>query len=154
MTTFLPLCRSPELHFVRNRNFIRLNTKNYIMKNKTVKIVQIIFGLILIIFGANKFIGFMPAPDLPEAAAAFMGALSKTGYMFYFIGAVEVVTGLLLVFNKWIGFALILLAPVAVNMIFFHLFLAPGGIGPAALVFILNTFLIYKYWNQYKPLFK
>ena len=124
------------------------------MKNKTAKIIQIILGLVLIIFGANKFIGFMPAPDLPEAAANFMGALSKTGYLFYLIGAVEVVSGLLLVFNKWIGFALILLAPVTVNMVLFHLFLAPAGIGPAALVFILNTFLIYKYWDQYKSLFK
>ena len=124
------------------------------MKSKTVKIIQIILGLVLIIFGANKFIGFMPTPDLPKAAANFMGALSKTGYMFYLIGAVEVATGLLLVINKWIGFTLILLAPVAVNMVLFHTFLAPGGISPAALVFILNAFLIYKYWDQYKPLFK
>ena len=74
--------------------------------------------------------------------------------MFYLIGAVEVLTGLLLMFNKKTTFALILLAPVTVNMVLFHLFLAPAGIGPAALVFILNAFLIYKYWDQYKPLFK
>ncbi len=123
------------------------------MKNKTVKIIQIILGLVLVIFGTNKFIGFMPAPDLPVAAGEFMGALNKTGYMFYLIGEVEVFTGLLLIFNKWISFALILLAPVAVNMILFHLFLAPAGIVPAALVFILNTYLIYRNWDKYKLLF-
>ncbi|MCD6544614.1 MAG: DoxX family membrane protein [Flavobacteriaceae bacterium] len=124
------------------------------MNNKIQKIIQIILGLILIIFGANKFIGFMPPPELPEAAASFMGALVKTEYMFPFIGIVEVIIGLLLVFNKWVAFALILLAPVAVNMILFHLKLAPGGIGPAALVTILNVVLIYVNWNKYKPLFK
>jgi len=123
------------------------------MNNKIQKIIQIILGLILIIFGANKFIGFMPAPELPEAAASFMGALVKTEYMFPFIGIVEVIVGLLLVSNKWVAFALILLAPVAVNMILFHLKLAPGGIAPAALVTILNAVLIYTNWDKYKPLF-
>ena len=123
------------------------------MNSKIQKIIQIILGLILIIFGANKFIGFMPSPELPEAAANFMGALVKTGYMFPLIGAVEIIVGLLLVFNKWVTFALILLAPVAVNMVLFHLKLAPGGIGPAALVTILNIVLIYSHWDKYKPLF-
>lgn len=154
MTDFLSFCRSLELHFVRYVILIRQTQKIYIMKSKIVKIIQIILGLILIVFGANKFIGFMPEPNLPEAASDFMGALIKTGYMFYLIGAVEVITGLMLVFGKWIAFALILLAPVSVNMIFFHLNLAPMGIGPAAAVFILNAFLIYKYWDHYKPLFK
>ncbi len=123
------------------------------MNNKIQKFIQIILGLILIIFGANKFIGFIPAPELPEAAAGFMDALVKTGYMFPLIGVIEVITGLLLIFNKWVAFAVILLAPVAINMILFHLKLAHGGIAPAALVTILNVVLIYVNWDKYKPLF-
>lgn len=123
------------------------------MNSKVTMALRIVLGLILIIFGANKFLGFMPSPDLPEAAGNFMGALAGTGYMFPLIGAVEVIVGLLLVLNKWVPFALILLAPVAVNMVIFHLKLAPGGIGPAALVTILNIILIYVNWDKYKPLF-
>ncbi|RLD82538.1 MAG: DoxX protein [Bacteroidetes bacterium] len=123
------------------------------MNSKVTMALRIVLGLILIIFGANKFIGFMPTPDLPEAAGNFMGALANTGYMFPLIGLVEVIVGLLLVFNKWVAFALVLLAPVAVNMVLFHLKLAPGGIGPAALVTILNVILIYANWDKYKPLF-
>ncbi len=82
-----------------------------------------------------------------------MGALVDTGYMFPLIGTVEAIVGLLLVFNKWVAFALILLAPVAINMILFHLKLAPGGIGPAALVTILYVVLFYTNWDKYKPLF-
>jgi len=124
------------------------------MNSKVTMALRIILGLILIIFGANKFIGFMPSPELPEAAGNFMGALANTGYMFPLIGAVEVIVGLLLVFNKWVAFALVLLAPVAVNMVLFHLKLAPGGIAPAALVTILNIVLIYANWDKYKPLFE
>lgn len=123
------------------------------MNSKVTMALRIVLGLILIIFGANKFIGFMPTPDLPEAAGNFMGALANTGYMFPLIGLVEIIVGLLLVFNKWVAFALVLLAPVAVNMVLFHLKLAPGGIGPAALVTILNVILIYANWDKYKPLF-
>ncbi|MCK5637889.1 MAG: DoxX family membrane protein [Flavobacteriaceae bacterium] len=123
------------------------------MNSKVTMALRIILGLILIIFGANKFIGFMPSPELPEAAGNFMGALASTGYMFPLIGAVEVIVGLLLIINKWVPFALVLLAPVAVNMVLFHLKLAPAGMGPAALVTILNGILIYANWDKYRALF-
>ena len=123
------------------------------MNSKVTLALRIILGLILIIFGANKFLGFMPSPELPEAAGNFMGALANTGYMFPLIGAVEVIVGLLLILNKWVPFALILLAPVAVNMVLFHLKLAPAGIAPAALVTILNAVLIYVNWDKFKQLF-
>ena len=123
------------------------------MNSKVTMVLRIILGLILIIFGANKFIGFMPSPELPEAAGNFMGALASTGYMFPLIGAVEVIVGLLLIINKWVPFALVLLAPVAVNMVLFHLKLAPAGMGPAALVTILNGILIYANWDKYRALF-
>ena len=124
------------------------------MNSKLTTVLRIILGIILIVFGANKFFNFMPSPEgMPEAAMNFMGALGKTGYMFPLIGAVEVIVGLLLVLNKWVAFALVLLAPVAVNMVLFHLKLAPAGIGPAALVTILNIALIYANWDKYKPLF-
>ena len=123
------------------------------MNSKATMVLRIILGLILIVFGANKFIGFMPSPELPEAAGNFMGALASTGYMFPLIGAVEVIVGVLLILNKWVPFALVLLAPVAVNMVLFHLKLAPGGIVPSALVAIINGFLIYVNWDKFKALF-
>jgi putative oxidoreductase len=122
--------------------------------NTKIKIVlRIVLALILIIFGANKFLNFMPAPEFPEAAGNFWSALAKTGYMIPFIGATEIIVGLLLILNKWVGFALIVLAPIAVNMVLFHINLAPAAIGPAALVTILNAILIYAYWDKYKTLF-
>ena len=123
------------------------------MNSKATMVLRIILGLILIVFGANKFIGFMPSPELPEAAGNFMGALASTGYMFPLIGAVEVIVGILLILNKWVPFAVVLLAPVAVNMVLFHLKLAPVGIVPAALVAIINGFLIYVNWDKFKALF-
>ncbi len=124
------------------------------MNSKVTMVLRIILGLILIIFGANKFAGFMPMPELPEAAGNFMTALFVVGYMFPLIGAIELIVGLLLVFNKWVPFVLLLLAPISVNIILFHLALAPAGIGAGAVVALLNVALIYAYWDKYKPLFE
>jgi uncharacterized membrane protein YphA (DoxX/SURF4 family) len=123
------------------------------MNSKVTTALRIILGLLLIVFGANKFLMFMPSPALPEAAAEFMGALGKTGYMFYLIGAVEVVAGLLLVIKKWVPFALVLFAPVAVNILLYHVKLDIANIGPGILISLLTVILIYANWNHYKSLF-
>ena len=123
------------------------------MNSKVTMALRIVLGLILIVFGANKFLNFMPMPELTGGAADFMGALNNTGYMFPLIGAIEVITGLLLIFNKWVPFALMLLAPIVVNMLLYHLSFDLAGIGGAAVVSLLTVVLIYFNWNHFKSLF-
>ncbi|MEN8124922.1 MAG: DoxX family membrane protein [Bacteroidota bacterium] len=123
------------------------------MNDKIVKIVQIVLGLLLIVFGANKFFNYMPSPEMHESAADFMAALYNTGYLFKFIGFVEIVSGILILINKWVPFALLLIAPIVVNIILFHLALDLGSIMPGAVILILVVYLFYYYWNKYKPLF-
>ncbi|MFK5891000.1 MAG: DoxX protein [Flavobacteriaceae bacterium] len=117
-------------------------------------ILRILLGLILVIFGANKFLDFMPHMEMPAPAGDFMGAMMATGYMLKLLGATEVVVGLLLLTKKWNGLALVILAPISVNMIFFHLALAPAGVGPAAVVTLINVILIYDNWGKFKGLFE
>ena len=95
----------------------------------------------------------MPMPPMEGAPADFMGALGKSGYMFPLIAITEIAAGTLLLINKWKGLALIFAAIISVNIVLFHLALAPAGIGLAALVFILNALLIYSNWNKFKTLF-
>ena len=123
------------------------------MNSKVTMALRLVLGLILIVFGANKFLNFMPMPELTGGAADFMGALGKTGYMFPLIGAIEVIAGLLLIFNKWVPFALLILAPIVVNMLLYHLNFDLAGIGGAAVVSLLTVVLIYFNWNHYKSLF-
>lgn len=123
------------------------------MKSKLTMILRIVLAIVLLVFGASKFYSFMPAMEMPEPAGNFMMALMATGYMLKLVGATEIVVGLLLLLNKWTPFALVVLAPLSLNMLLFHVFLAPAGIGPAALVTLINTYLIYTYWKKFKTLF-
>jgi uncharacterized membrane protein YphA (DoxX/SURF4 family) len=123
------------------------------MNSKLTMVLRLLLGLILLVFGANKFFQFMPMPPMEGPPADFMGALGNTGYMFPLIAVTEIVAGILLLFNKWKGLALIFASILSVNIILFHLALDPSGIGLAALVAILTTVLVYSNWKKFKTLF-
>lgn len=123
------------------------------MNSPFTKLMRILLGAILVIFGLNKFIHFIPAPELPENAADFINSLVSTGYILQVVGVVEIVIGIFLLLNKWVAFSLIVLVPISVNILLFHLFLDIPGISGALLVAVINGVLMYKLWPKYKPLF-
>ena len=122
--------------------------------NTVAMIARYLLGLAMLVFGANKFFNFMPAPELPEAAGAFMGALVNSGYILPTLGVIYILAGLLLVINKSVPFALIILVPVSFNIVAFHLKFAPEGILFAAVIAVLNLFLMYHNWDRFKSLFE
>jgi uncharacterized membrane protein YphA (DoxX/SURF4 family) len=126
------------------------------MNSTFTKILRVVLALILIFFGLNKFIdfSFMPLPQLPEGASSFMSSLSASGYVLPLIGVLEVFIGLLLLFKKWVPFALLVLVPISLNILLFHIFLDIPRVLPAIIIVSINAILIYKYWKSYKPLFQ
>lgn len=123
------------------------------MNSKFTQIVRILLGLILIVFGINKIYSFIPLPQPPQEAADFMASLADTGYVLTFVALFEIIIGLLLLFRTWVPFALLLLVPISLNILLFHLFLDIPAIGAALVVAVLNGILIYKHRLKYKPLF-
>lgn len=91
-------------------------------------------GLVFTVFGLNGFLGFLPPPEVPAEAGAFLGALAATGYMFPLIKGTEVVAGLLLLSNRYVPLALTLLAPITLNILLFHSLLAPALALPLLLI--------------------
>lgn len=124
------------------------------MNSTFTRILRTILGLGLIFFGLVKLIqfDFMPSPTFTDEASTFMDSLN-TGYVLTVVGILEILIGMLLIFNKWVPFALILLAPISINVLLFHLFLDPPGLILAIIVVFLNAILIYKHWKSYRPLF-
>ncbi|WP_437775055.1 DoxX family protein [Sorangium sp. So ce1097] len=110
-----------------------------------------ILGLMFFVFGLNGFLNFLPQPPIPEAAASFAGALAASGYLFPLLRGTEVVAGSLLLANRYVPLALALLAPVVVNIVAFHTFLAPPS--PVAwLVLALEIYLAYAYRAAFRPM--
>jgi len=115
-----------------------------------------LLGLPMAIFGLNGFLNFIPPPPTPlaPAAQAFSTALLATGYMMPLIGATQLLAGLMLVSNRFVPLALVLLAPFFVNSVAFHVALERTGL-PMALVFAaLELALAWTYRGDYRPLFQ
>ncbi len=97
-------------------------------------IARLLMGLIFFVFGLNGFLHFIPAPPPPGLAGQFAGILF-TSHLYVVIFAVQTIGGLLLLVNRFVPLALIILGPVIVNIFFFHLFMAPSGL-PLAIVVV------------------
>ncbi len=124
------------------------------LKNKKlVRTVQIVLGLFLVFTVLSGFFQFFPAPQFNETGAAFLAALFSTGYILTLMTIIFLITGLMFVFNKWSAFGTLLLAPITVNIVLFHIFLDFTGWYSAFILMILNIYLGVIYWSRYKPIF-
>ena len=124
------------------------------MKDKLKLVFRVLLGLMMLVFGLNKFFSFMPMPPMPELAGQFMGALVKSGYLMTIIAVVEIITGAFILFDKYLSLALVVLFPVMLNAFLFHLFLDPAGIMGAGFALFLIIYLMYQNKSDYASLFK
>ena len=94
-------------------------------------VARYLAGVIFLTMGLNGFLHFIPFPPPAGVAGQFMGALYVSHYLFV-IFAFQVIAGALLLVNRYVPLALALLAPVIVNILTFHVLMAPNGL-PLAL---------------------
>ena len=115
-------------------------------------VARLFLGLVFTVFGLNFFLHFLPTPPEPPRALAFAGALFGSGYLFPLLKSIEVAAGLLLLSGLFVPLALALLAPVIVNIIGFHLFLAPGGLPIPLAVLAAELYLAWTYRAAFAPM--
>jgi hypothetical protein len=117
-------------------------------------VARSLLGLLFLVTGLNGFLDFLPQPTtpMPEGALAFAGAMLKTGYLFPLVMGTQLVSGALLLANRFVPLGLALLAPVVVNILAFHLFLAPTGLGVAVVVLALELYLAWSYRRAFRPM--
>ena len=106
-------------------------------------IARLLFGLVFTVFG---FIGLLgPQQELGGAAGEFISAIRATSYFWPLLKVTEIVCGLLLLTGFWVPLALVVLAPIVVNIAAFHFFMAPQGIPIAVIVLALEIYLAWTY---------
>jgi uncharacterized membrane protein YphA (DoxX/SURF4 family) len=122
------------------------------ISSKLPSIARVVLGLVFFVFGLNGFLHFLPQPPMSGPPADFAGALFASGYMFPLIKGTEVVAGLLLLSNRYVPLALAVLAPVVVNIVAFHAFLAPTGMVLPLFVLGLELYLARCYRGAFAPM--
>jgi putative oxidoreductase len=124
--------------------------------NVSVLTARILLGLIFFIFGLNFFFHFIPNNSQPEGkAAAFIGGLFQSGYLFPLIKVIEVLSGIFLLTGLFIPLVLVVLMPISINILLFHSILEPGimPISISYLILISQIWLAWNYRDYYRQLF-
>jgi hypothetical protein len=121
---------------------------------KLPTVARIAQGAAFFVFGLNGFLHFIPMPPPPPAAGSFFGALLATGYMFPLIKGTEISAGLLLLGNRYVPLALTLLAPILVNIVAFHAFLAPAGLALPLVLLAAELYLAWTYRAVFAPMLR
>jgi putative oxidoreductase len=102
----------------------------------TSTIARYLLGLIFLTFGLNGFLHFIPMPPPTGVAAQFFGALFVSRF-YVVIFLLQIVPAVLLLANRYVPLALTILGAVIVNILCFHIFMAPAGLPLAVVVTVL-----------------
>ena len=116
-------------------------------------IARILLGLVFVVFGANAFLHFIPMGPMPTGIAGqYMGALFAAHYM-YPVGFIMVAGGLLLLVGLYVPLGLVLLGPILVNILLFHLLMAPQTIGMGLFCTLLWLLIFWRVRSAFYPIF-
>jgi putative oxidoreductase len=105
---------------------------------------RILLGLIFCLFGSNGFFSFLPAQLPPGVAGQFLASLLASHYV-YLIAATQLLSGILLLTNRYVVLALALLAPVIANIVMYHITMQAAMAQLAILATLLWIFLFWQY---------
>jgi len=98
-------------------------------------ISRFLLGLIFLVFGLNGFLHFIPMPPPSGVAGQFLGAMFVSKYLLV-VSGLQVISGSLLLINRYVPLALTIAGPIIVNVLLFHALMSPAGIGLAVFVTI------------------
>jgi len=116
-------------------------------------IARLLLGLIFFVFGLNGFLQFLNMGPMPTGLAGqFLGVLFQSHYL-WVVAALQIIGGVLLLVNRFVPLALVLLGPVIVNILLYHLLLNPAGIALALVVTVLWFIVFYAYRQHFSGVF-
>lgn len=116
-------------------------------------IARLLLGVLFLVFGLNGFLNFLSMGPPPSGLAGqFIGALFLSHY-YWVIAALQVVAGVLLIVGRYIPLALVLLGPIIVNILLYHIFLMPAGVVLAVVATLLWFIVFYSYRQYFSGIF-
>ena len=124
------------------------------MKNKIFIGARILFGLMMANSGLNKFLNYMPIPEMTASAEALMGALVESIYIFPLVAIVELLAGGLIITKKYNALGAILMMPITINIFLIHTVLNPVGIILSLVLLLINLWILLENKSKFTALFE
>lgn len=106
------------------------------MKKKITLVISLLFGLMFINAGLDKFLHYMPIPeDIPQDMISLMTAMMQISWLIPLVGLMEVIGGILFIIPKTRALGAIILVPILVGITLINITSAPSGL-PLVLVLL------------------
>lgn len=115
-------------------------------------IARILLGIVFVVFGLNGFLNFIHGALPGDLAGQFLGAMIHSHYV-WLVAGTQVVSGALLIANRYVALALVLAGAMLANILMFHLTMARADIGLAIVCFILWLLVCIRHRTALAPLF-
>jgi len=90
----------------------------------TSTIARYLLALLFLTFGLNGFLYFLPMSPPTGVGGQFFGAMFVSHYTTV-VFALQVIPALLLLSNRFVPLRLVLLGPIIVNIVLFHVLMGP-----------------------------
>jgi uncharacterized membrane protein YphA (DoxX/SURF4 family) len=117
-----------------------------------VIIVRVLMGLLFLFASIVVLFNLVPQPELTGHVKTFMVGVNATRYLMPLIKITELLCGIAFVVGRFVPLATVVIAPIIVNIFFFHAFVDTSGLPVAIFLVLANIFLAYAYWDKFKPL--
>lgn len=124
------------------------------MKNKILNVLCILFALMMVNSGLNKFFNYMPMPELSEEMMQVFGALMTLKWILPLVAIVEIVGGVLFALPKYRALGALVILPVMVGIVVHHLVHDVAGVGVGLIMFLINLWVLWENRTKYAPIFQ
>lgn len=125
------------------------------MKKKILFVVSLLFGLMFINAGLNKFLNYMPMPkDMPESMMNLMTAFTSIGWLLPLVAVAEIVGGILFITNKFRALGAIIIFPVLIGIVLTHIVNEPSGLPIGIALLAIETWVIIENREKYLPMIR
>ena len=115
-------------------------------------IIRTLMGLMFLFSSIVVIFKLVPQPELKGGAKLFMEGMAATVYLLPLIKVTELLCGAAFLFCRYVALATVVIFPITVNILFYHIFLAPEGLTVAIPIFLGNLFLAYAHRKNYATL--
>ncbi|MGB7070243.1 MAG: DoxX family membrane protein [Pyrinomonadaceae bacterium] len=115
-------------------------------------IVRTLMGLLFLFASISVLFNLFPKPEMTGAVKTFNDGLEATGYFMTLLKITELLCGIAFVIGRFVPLATVVIAPIIVNIFFFHAFLDRTGLPVAIFLVLANAFVAYYYRDSYKGL--
>lgn len=118
---------------------------------KVSLIARILLGLVF--FGSGVAFFMTTPPPMEGPIGDFFKGMMATQYFFYLLKGTEIACGLMLLSGFFVPLALVILAPIILNIFLVHAFLMPNGLPLALTLGVFEIYLAF-FSQEYSPTIK